>query len=319
MLRSAFALASPAGPRSRLSVLIFHRVVDRPDEVFPGEVDALRFDRICGWIRQWFNVLPLDDAVEKLKQGRLPSRALAITFDDGYEDNHRVALPILHRHGLTATFFVSTGFLDGGCMWNDTIIEVVRTAPPGVIDLGPLTAGRLGAFGIDDAASRRRAIDDILLHAKYLSPDVRRDFCERVVQLGVGTSPTRLMMTPDQVRELRMAGMQVGAHTVSHPILARLDEAQARREIASSKSTLEELLGERVTLFAYPNGRPVDDYTARDVHLARECGFAAAFSTVWGAAGSDADIYQLPRFTPWDRTRWRFGARLLGNLITRRH
>jgi peptidoglycan/xylan/chitin deacetylase (PgdA/CDA1 family) len=318
MLRSAFALASPAGPRSRLSVLIFHRVLDEPDELFPGEVDAIRFDRICGWVREWFNVLALDDAVERLKHGRLPSRALAISFDDGYEDNHRIALPILQRHGLKATFFVSTGFLDGSCMWNDTLIEAIRGARPGVLELGPLTDGTLGVMTITDAASRRRAIDDILLHAKYLSPDVRRDFCRRVVELTGAMPSRRLMMTPEQVRALRTAGMQVGAHTVSHPILARLDEHEARREISASKSTLEDLLGESVNLFAFPNGRPVDDYTARDVRLARECGFAAAFSTVWGAADGKADPYQLPRFTPWDRTRWRFGARLLGNLITHR-
>lgn len=318
MLRSALALASPAGPRARLSVLIFHRVLDEPDELFPGEVDARRFDRICSWVREWFNVLPLDEAVERLTQGRLPSRAMAITFDDGYEDNHRVALPILQRHGLAATFFISTGFLEGGCMWNDSLIEAVRSARPGELELAPLTGGSLGTVAINDTASRRRAIEYILSHAKYLSPDVRRDFCGQVIELTGSTPPKRLMMTPDQVRALRVAGMQVGAHTVSHPILARLDEAEARREILVSKTTLESVLGESVTLFAFPNGRPVDDYTERDVRLARECGFAAAFSTVWGAADGKADPYQLPRFTPWDRTRWRFGARLLGNLIARR-
>lgn len=317
MFRPAFALASPSGPRARLSVLIFHRVLDAPDELFPGEVDARRFDQICTWIRRWFNVLALDEAVERLKQARLPSRALSITFDDGYEDNHRVALPILQRHGLSATFFVSTGFLDGSCMWNDMVIEAMRAAPDGVLDLRALTGGTLRNTAVGDAASRRRAIDLLLGHAKYLSPDVRREFCERVVELAGGSSPSRLMMTPEQVRGLRAAGMQVGAHTVSHPILARLDEATARREIASGKAALEDLLGETVTLFAYPNGRPVDDFTSRDVRLVRECGFAAAFSTAWGTATRDSDMYQLPRFTPWDRSRSRFGARLLGNLIKR--
>jgi peptidoglycan/xylan/chitin deacetylase (PgdA/CDA1 family) len=318
MLERILEFASPGGRRGRLSILIFHRVLPYRDELFPHEPHASRFDEICGWVGNWFNVLPLDEAVDRWRSGSLPARAMAITFDDGYADNHDVALPILRRHGLTATFFVSTGFLDGECMWNDTLIESVRSTKASVLELTPLTGGSVGAVTIGDMASRRRAIEQIVSYAKYLSPDVRRDFCARVVELSGTEPPARLMMTPQQVRALRAAGMQIGAHTVTHPILARLDEVQARQEMVVSKTTLESLLGEAVTLFAFPNGRPVDDYTARDVRLARECGFAAAFSTVWGAADGKADPYQLPRFTPWDRTRWRFGARLLGNLVARR-
>ena len=75
-----------------------------------------------------FNVISLADGVAGLKRGCLPPRALSITFDDGYRDNHDIALPILLQLGLPATFFVATGFLDGGRMFNDTVIEAVRFA-----------------------------------------------------------------------------------------------------------------------------------------------------------------------------------------------
>ena len=95
------------------------------------------------WIRSWFNVLPLALAVERLRQGDLPARALAITFDDGYADNAEVAAPILERLGLPATFFVTTGFLQGGCMWNDRVIEALRNCAADELDLSELGLGTL--------------------------------------------------------------------------------------------------------------------------------------------------------------------------------
>ena len=117
---------------------------------------------------------------------------------------------------------------------------------------------------------------------------------------------------------MRRSGMQIGAHTVSHPILATLDRATAFHEIAESKRTLEDIVDERVSLFAYPNGKPQTDYNAESVAVVRELGFDAAFSTYWAVATAKTDVFQVPRFTPWDRTKFRFGARLLGNLLADR-
>ncbi len=314
MLRAAFRLLSPGGPPARLSTLIFHRVLRQPDELFPGEVDARQFDDICRWVKQWFNVLPLDEAVRRLEAGTLPSRALSITFDDGYEDNESVARPILQKHGLTATFFVATGFLDGGRMWNDTIIESVRLTRLQALDLSAWTQADFGHHDLSTPGLRRTAIDVIIGQAKYLEPAERLRFTRFLAEAAQVDVPDDLMMRSDQVRSLRRAGMQVGAHTVSHPILAKLGDQEARHEMSHSKQHLEALLGEPVTLFAYPNGRPGDDYLPVNVAQARDCGFAAAMSTVWGTSRQGDDLFQLRRFTPWDRTRMRFGLRLAGNL-----
>ncbi len=308
------AAYSPAGPRARLSILIFHRVLARSDPLMPDEVDAQRFDRICGWLRDWFDVLPLDLAAQRLSEGTLPARALAITFDDGYEDNFSVALPILRRHGLAATFFVATGFLDGGCMWNDRIVEAVRRSTRGVLDLGQMGHAEFGVHPIADNAGQRRAIAAILPRAKYLEPAQRLQFSHRLAELAQVQSPSGLMMTSQQVQQLHRSGMQIGAHTVGHPILARLSHADAQREIGDSKRQLEAITGAPVTLFAYPNGRRGDDYDDATVALVREAGFEAAVSTDWGAASRGSKRFELPRFTPWDRGRVRFGLRLVANL-----
>ena len=122
------------------------------------------------------------------------------------------------------------------------------------------------------------------------------------------------MMSSGQVRALRRAGMQIGAHTRTHPILARSEKHEAVAEIEGSKHDLEALLGEPVTLFAYPNGKPGADYSARHAEMVRRAGFVAALSTAAGAASAGSDRFQLPRFTPWDREPLRFGLRMIANL-----
>jgi peptidoglycan/xylan/chitin deacetylase (PgdA/CDA1 family) len=312
MTRALLSALSPAGPRARLSVLIFHRVLFEPDPLFPGEPDRVRFDTVCGWLKRWFNVLPLDAAVQRLQLGTLPSRAAAITFDDGYADNCAVAMPILQRHGLSATFFVASGFLDGGRMWNDTVIESIRRTAQPTLDLTDLL--ELPPLPLDTLERRRAAIDAVVAAVKYLDPARRQALVESIAARARITLPTDLMMSSSQVRALRAGGMDVGAHTSSHPILARLSRAEARDEIVAGKRTLENILGQTVPLFAYPNGKPGEDYSDETVELAREAGFAAAVSTARGAARQGADVFQLPRFTPWDRSGWRFGARLVANL-----
>jgi peptidoglycan/xylan/chitin deacetylase (PgdA/CDA1 family) len=305
---------SPAGARARLSVLILHRVLPAPDPLFPGEVDARFFDALCGWVARWFRVLPLTEAARRLRDGTLPAAAMAITFDDGYADNHDLALPTLQRHGLSATFFIASGFLDGGRMWNDSVIEAVRRSAQPRLDLESLGVRDGGHCALDSPAGRRRAIEALIGALKYLDPAARDAAVQRVAQACAATLPNDLMMSSAQVRALHTGGMQVGGHTVNHPILARLTDTEARAEIQDGKQALEALIDAPVTAFAYPNGKPGTDYAPVHTRMAREAGFELACSTTWGSANQAADLFQLPRFTPWDRTRLRFGARLLGNL-----
>jgi len=317
-MRSLLSILSPAGEHGRLSILILHRVLPVADVLFPEEMDAQRFDEVCRWVKSWFTVLPLDEAVRRLASASLPARALAITFDDGYADNHDVALPILLRHGLQATVFVATGFLDGGRMWNDTIVESIRRTGLPALDLRDVPTAGLGLHTLTSLSEKRSAIDAIIRQTMYLPMDVRGALVHEIAERAGAKLPTNLMMTSAQVVEMRGAGMLVGAHTVSHPILANLDRAAARAEMADSKRFLEDLLGERVGLFAYPSGKPGQDFTGESVAIARDVGFDAAVSTAWGTAGRNDDRFQLPRFTPWDRSRLRFGTRMLHNLWTSR-
>jgi len=315
LVRPLLSVLSPAGPGAALTILIFHRVLPAPDPLFPDEVDVARFDTICRCLKQWFQVLPLAKAVQALAAGRLPARAAAITFDDGYADNHDAAMPVLQRHGLSATFFIATGFLDGGVMWNDQVIEALRRSARADIDLGDigLPAARLA---LGSVAERRSAVDAVLTAAKYLALDDRAKVMQRLLAVCGVASPQGLMMSSRQVQAMHSRGMGIGAHTVNHPILARLSAGAAQEEMGRSKAQLESLLQTRVGLFAYPNGRPERDYVAPNVAAVQALGFDAAVSTAPGVAVAGSDLFQIPRFTPWDRAPWRFGLRLARNLRT---
>jgi peptidoglycan/xylan/chitin deacetylase (PgdA/CDA1 family) len=298
----------------RLTILIFHRVLPGPDPLFPGEVDVDRFDEILSWVTQWFQVLPLAQAVDRLERRSLPVRSACITFDDGYADNATNALPILERYDVPATFFVATGYLNGGRMWNDTIIEAIRRTSEVELRLDDIGAGALPTASTHE---KRQAIERLISLVKYRSVRERDEIAARVAAASESSLPDNLMMSDDQVRQLHDAGMTVGAHTVDHPILSLCDTAEATRQIGDSRDRLEELTGDKVRLFAYPNGKPRTDYLPEQARLVKKLGFQAAVSTAPGASRAGDDLYQLRRFTPWDKTRHRFAARLALNLTQR--
>lgn len=311
-MKLIFQLLSPAGSRAKLNTFIFHRVLPEPDPIFPDEIDAKRFDEMLSWITQWFNVIPLDEAVERLQKNALPPRAAAITFDDGYEDNYSIAMPLLIKHGISATFFIATGFLNGGRMWNDSIIEAIRQTNESSLDL---TSLGLDMITVSSPQEKRLAISKIIGTLKYDQIEARREKSELIGQLAGVELPTNLMMASEQVQQMRTQGMQIGAHTVNHPILAKIDLKAAELEIRNSKEFLEGLLHEPVKLFAYPNGKPGQDYLPEHAELAKQLNFSAAVATSRGVASSKSNPFNIPRFTPWDIKRIAFGTRLLRNHV----
>lgn len=304
------------GPFSRcISILIYHRVVSEPDALLPDLPSAAEFDRQLAAVERWFTVLPLREAAARLRDGTLPVRSACVTFDDGYADNADVALPVLRRRGIPATFFVSTSYIDGGRMWNDSVIETIRAKQGDALDARPIG---LDALDISTTAARRQAIDRVLSALKYLPQEERQKQADTLAAHAPRPLPSDLMMSADQVRTLHASGMEIGAHTVTHPILARVDPVRASGEIRDSKRRLEAITGKPVTLFAYPNGKPGRDYGREHVGMVRDLGFEAAVSTAWGVANAQSDAFQLPRFTPWDKSPGKFVLRLLHNTFRTR-
>lgn len=292
-----------------LAVVNYHRVLDRPDPLLDTEPDVAAFRWQMALLADCFNVMPLHDALRALDEGRLPPRTVCITFDDGYRSVHDLALPILRKFNLPATVFVTSGFVgvDAGNMWNDRIIHAVQSLPPGTLDLSDIG---LECYSLRSLEERKQTALRLTEAGKYLPPSERDSLVERLDRMS-GMHHDALMLTSEMLVALDRNGVEIGAHTISHPILTSLDDDSARLEIVSGKRQLEALVGKTVRLFAYPNGKVGQDYDARHVEMVRQAGFFAAFTTAVGAITGDQDRFQLPRSRPWDRTPFRFGLRLL--------
>jgi peptidoglycan/xylan/chitin deacetylase (PgdA/CDA1 family) len=291
----------------RLSVVLFHRVLNRLDPLLAHEPDVARFDAQVRWLRDTFTLLPLGAALEHLYAGTLPAGALSITFDDGYHDNAEQALPVLQALGVPATFFITTRYLDGGMMWNDRVTAALRHWPEPMIDL---TAHGLGL--VELGTDRAAALHALLPCVKYLPYGEREALADELFERSAAPA-ARMMMDATAIRSLCEAGMEIGGHTVSHPILCKLSAHAAEREIADNKRTLENIAGHQLTLFAYPNGRPRHDYDSQHLDILRACGYRYALTTSAGTASAACDPLQIPRFTPWDRGREKYLIRMLAN------
>lgn len=298
---------SPGGPGARLHVLLYHRVVAEEQPLVSGLSEA-GFMWQLELLMRHFNVLPLAEAVHLYRDDRLPPRAACVTFDDGFADTLNLAMPIAERVGVPITVFVATRYLNGGIMFNDRIADALRRTRRRELELSELG---LRYFDIDDESARIAALQDIIGAIKYRPVDERLALAERIAERAEVDAPDSLMLDENGLRTLHRRGVEIGAHTHGHPILALCDDDEARREIDEGKQRLESILDAPVRLFAYPNGRPEQDFTVRDTNLVRDAGFEAAFSTGGGPMPSPPDPFRLPRYTPWDRTEMRYLARLL--------
>lgn len=309
--RSLLSMLSPGGRRGRLLILTFHQVPVEPDPIAPGIAAADAFEQQMRWLSEYCNVLPLPESAEMLTARMLPARAACVTFDDGYADNLEVAVPILERLSIPATFFITGGAVETGIMWNDLVIEGVRRAGR-ELNLKELD---LGWHTLDDFDARRLAIRNLIDKLKYQPLEDRFRTARRVFRAATVGDPPRLMMTSNQVAELARRGFDVGAHTLTHPILAKLDLDAARAEIAGSRDWVANITGMKPKSFAYPNGRPGTDFGPEHERMAEQAGYSVAVSTHWAAARHVDSVFALPRIAPWERDRSGYHLRLMKTVM----
>jgi peptidoglycan/xylan/chitin deacetylase (PgdA/CDA1 family) len=236
------------------------------------------------YLARRFRILPLAELVASLREGRpIPPRAMAITFDDGYRDNLTEAAPIMHALGIPATLFFATGPQEREePFWWDTL-ELVGRSPE---FRAAVKRASLGEF--------RRLVAQSLAE---LTPAAARGAIEQ------------LYMNWDELRTWQRLGMDVGAHTATHPILAKLSPAEMAEEILPSRARLERELDRPITLFAYPNGKAAD-YSDHTRHLLAENGFTAACTTIEAMNDATTDLFSLRRFIARDESLPFFALRI---------
>lgn len=299
--------------RRDLRVLAYHRVRHIDDgftfdpELVSASPEAFRAQMMH--LRDRYHPVTCREVAAALDGGpALPRDAVLVTFDDGYDDNHGIAFPILRETGVPATFFVATGHIDSGLPYAyDWLAHLVVTARTDRL--------RMPGLGVDlpipDSLRARRAlVGDLLDRLKYLDDAGQQAAITRLeVDLGLPRTtghPDCRPMTWDQLREMQAGGMEIGGHGVHHRMLAKLPDDALRAEVAECQARLEAELGAPPIAFSYPVGGP-DAYDRRVMDAVRDRGFLIGFSYVSGVSAPHAGIrYEFLRTgieanvdTPW--------------------
>jgi peptidoglycan/xylan/chitin deacetylase (PgdA/CDA1 family) len=302
-------IASALGRRSLL-VLIYHGV--RPDDVRSPSINwrgkhvsqsalAQQIDWLIG---AGYRFLDGDELHWVVRQRQLPrGPAAAITFDDGYANNHTAAMPILRDRSITAVVFLVGNFIARReSLWVDRLEQAFALTTSDQITVG--FDGNTQSFPLRNLSERQLAEAAVRASCKRLSPGDREQVLgELFSKLAAPQSVMPNLYDPlawGQVDELREAGWQIGSHTMTHTILAGLDDGVARQEVADAKSLIQDRLGTSCDLFAYPNGQR-GDFTSGTQRLVSELGKVCAFAGIEGRVNRNFDPFAMRRISVHDR------------------
>jgi peptidoglycan/xylan/chitin deacetylase (PgdA/CDA1 family) len=195
------------------------------------------FERHLEWLREHCRIVSLVDLVSVAQAGQSDRPTVAITFDDGYEDNHTYALPILLKHHVSATFFITAGLVERDPAVLQRFQHLLQCGPDDVVPLDWI-----------------------------------------------------------QVRELRASGMDIGAHTYSHPNLAHLSPDETEKELRTSRDLIGDRVGAPIDLLAYPFGKPRVHFTSTTTEIARAAGYRLAAAVTFRGVRQSDSVFRIPRF-----------------------
>jgi peptidoglycan/xylan/chitin deacetylase (PgdA/CDA1 family) len=285
-----FATLAPPGG---ILILNYHRIGDGSGSCYDRELwsaDPEAFDAQMAMLARDCDVIsPGDMDAVRGRRGR----HVLVTFDDGYLDNYEVAYPILRAHGLTATFFIATGFIDRPRLpWWDEIAWRIRTTAATRLDLRPWLPEPL-----EPARGHDAAIGAILRAYKALPVAESGPMLERLRQETGLETPARvegMWMDWNHIREMADGGMTIGGHTRDHPVLSRLPVERQREEIETCAARIREETGRPMEYFAYPVGSQWA-FDAQTVACLQAAGVKRAFSYYGGHARADSPPYDTPR------------------------
>lgn len=292
-------------PAQEIKILAYHRVLDIPNEdAFDFDLDLVSasvedFDWQVRHARDNYDPMTFDELLQCLDgKQKLPKKPLIFTFDDGFIDNYEEAFPILKRHGVPATIFISTDYIDGDrTFWFDWTIYLLNQLGGRSIELKSLGA----SYHVPADRVERRALGAEFLEQLKRVPDVTRRAVVDELETVAGVSPPEggfaesRPVTWDQVREMAAGGIEFGSHTASHPILKQVPDADLEHELADSKRAIEKHISAACDVIAYPVGG-AHAFDQRIIDYVERSGYRLAASYQSGINPLDSlEIFALKR------------------------
>ncbi|MEN3333162.1 MAG: hypothetical protein V7641_2527 [Blastocatellia bacterium] len=255
--------------RGKALIVTYHRFTHSPTDI---KTAARVFAEQLDYLTRYYQVVPLSFIAERLTNRQsLPANIAAITIDDGYSDAYEIAFPLLRRRNLPATMFVVTDFVDQKkWLWTDKLRYLVARAGAHSIE------GRLREHEFCVEFERTDSVfcsaDKVNSLLKAIADDEKDAAIARMatafgVELPTAPPPEYASVTWEQVGEMSAAGIEIGSHTATHPILPNVTLEHVRRELVESRQRIAAEIGRPVDLFCYPNG-DYNDAVAREVERA---------------------------------------------------
>jgi peptidoglycan/xylan/chitin deacetylase (PgdA/CDA1 family) len=280
--------------------MLYHRIC--PDEDPLSDIGAVKvspshFEAQIEYLRDNYQILSLGELARFFLEGKSPQeKSVVITFDDGYADNFLHAYPILKKHSIPATVFLTTGHIGAvDLLWTDKVRYVVRQSKSRRLDLD-----ELGTYYLATNFDRMRVGSTIKDKLKGFPDHRRRLLIEKLVEVSGVKIPEglcrRFLLSWEMILEMSRNGVDFGAHSVTHPILTKIAPEDAKSEITQSKMHIESRLGKQVEFFAYPNG----DFNARVANIVAESGYVGALTVGNKWASPKSSMYQLWRVLATD-------------------
>jgi peptidoglycan/xylan/chitin deacetylase (PgdA/CDA1 family) len=298
------------------AILSYHRVADLSPDLHGLCTPAAEFREHMTLIRRECKPIALDDLVRAAASDRIPERAVAVTFDDGYLDALTAASPILSELGVPATFFVNSDRLDEEHERSWDVLERIFLAEPVLPPVLTLNvAGQSLRFATGTTDERADTLERLNQIMWPLDQQSRLEVVDGIIAWS-RTSPAprrrHRVLTGDEIRALAgRPGHSIGAHTVHHLALTTQPAATKRKEVFENKAALESLLQRPIQLFAYPYG----EFDAELAGLVSEAGFRAAVTVEAGRVAAGANRLLLPRYEITAAARGAGFPRLLNEIF----
>ncbi|MDI6645197.1 MAG: polysaccharide deacetylase family protein [Methanobacteriaceae archaeon] len=278
--------------KSQVIILTYHRTGPMTDKwILNPLIHQEIFEKQMKYLIKNFNIISLNDLTEMIANGKIPEKAVAITFDDGYKDNYEYAFPILKKYDIPATIFLSTGPIEQKKLfWSDEVSYVLLNTELKSIDIEDI-----GTYQLNSDEDKIKASISVVEKLKKMENNKKEFIIKDLINLTGVNIPSRLgkqnILSWNEIKKMNRNGIDFGAHTVNHPILTNIPLDEAKMEIMNSKNRIEEILNTEVKSFAYPNG----DFNEEILSLVRDSGFNSSVTTISGLVNAVNDLYQLNR------------------------